>query len=88
MLVLSRREDESIMIGEGDEDDIEIRIVSVKGGIVKLGIRAPRSTSVHRKEVYDDIRESNQEAARSTRKRSSKDLISAAAKKFKKLTEE
>ncbi len=52
MLVLSRLKDESIMIG----DDIEITIVDVRGDKVRLGINAPRKTSVHRKEVYEAIR--------------------------------
>jgi len=51
MLVLSRQEDESIMIG----DDIEIVIVDVRGNKVRLGITAPKSVQVHRREVYDAI---------------------------------
>lgn len=51
MLVLSRMKDESIIIG----DDIEITIVDVRGDKVRLGINAPRTISVHRKEVYDAI---------------------------------
>jgi carbon storage regulator len=51
MLVLSRQKDESIIIG----DDIEITIVDVRGDKVRLGINAPRSISVHRKEVYEAI---------------------------------
>ena len=51
MLVLSRTKDESIMIG----NDVEITIVYVKGDKVRLGITAPRSISVHRREIYDAI---------------------------------
>ena len=51
MLVLSRKRDESIIIG----DDIEIVIVDVRGDKVRLGINAPRAVSVHRKEIYDAI---------------------------------
>ncbi|MHC4283697.1 MAG: carbon storage regulator CsrA [Planctomycetota bacterium] len=51
MLVLSRHKDESIVIG----DDIEISIVEVRGGKVRLGITAPRETPVHRREIYDAI---------------------------------
>ena len=51
MLVLSRQKDESIIIG----DDIEITIVDVRGDKVRLGINAPRSVSVHRKEIYEAI---------------------------------
>ena len=53
MLVLSRYKDESIMIG----DDVEITIVDVRGDKVRLGINAPRSVSVHRKEIYLKIQE-------------------------------
>ena len=49
MLVLSRQKDESIIIG----DDVEITIVDVRGDKVRLGINAPRSISVHRKEIYE-----------------------------------
>ena len=51
MLVLSRQRNESIMIG----DDVEITIVDVRGDKVRLGITAPRTISVHRKEVYNAI---------------------------------
>ena len=53
MLVLSRYKDKSFMIG----DDIEIMIVSVQGNKVRLGINAPPSVSVHRKEIYLQINE-------------------------------
>lgn len=58
MLVLSRKIEESIMIG----DDIEVRIVDVNGRTVKLGIDAPRDIAVHRKEVYEAIKSENLEA--------------------------
>ena len=51
MLVLSRNKEESIMVG----DEVEIKIVDVRGDKVKLGITAPRSIDVHRKEVYNAI---------------------------------
>ncbi len=51
MLVLSRQKDESIIIG----DNIEITIVDVRGDKVRLGINAPKTVSVHRKEIYDAI---------------------------------
>ena len=51
MLVLTRCKDESIMIG----DDIEIMIVDVRGNKVRLGVIAPKSIVVHRKEVYQSI---------------------------------
>ena len=60
MLVLSRQKDESIMIG----DEVEITIVDVRGDKVRLGIDAPRSIAVHRKEIYEAIqREKAQERA-------------------------
>lgn len=62
MLVLSRQKDESIMVG----DDVEITIVDVRGDKVRLGITAPRSIAVHRKEVYEAIqREKEEEAIKS-----------------------
>ena len=54
MLVLSRMKDESIIIGEGD-NKVEISIVDVRGDKVRLGIIAPRTMSVHRKEIYEAI---------------------------------
>ena len=51
MLVLSRQKDESIMIG----DEVEITIVDVRGDKVRLGITAPKSIPVHRREIYDAI---------------------------------
>jgi carbon storage regulator len=53
MLVLTRQTEESIIIG----DDVEIVVVAVSGNRVRLGINAPRSISVHRKEVYEAIQE-------------------------------
>jgi carbon storage regulator len=58
MLVLSRKINQSIMIG----DDVRIVIVAVDRDQVKLGIEAPRSVPVHRSEVYEEIRRANQEA--------------------------
>jgi creatinine deaminase len=52
MLVLSRQKDQSIMIG----DEIEITIVDLRGDKVRLGINAPRTVSVHRKEVYNIVK--------------------------------
>ncbi|MFL0505715.1 carbon storage regulator CsrA [Ureibacillus sp. 179-F W5.1 NHS] len=58
MLVLSRKKNESIMIG----DHIEVKILSVDGDQVKLGIVAPRNVKVHRSEVFQAIQEQNKEA--------------------------
>jgi carbon storage regulator len=62
MLVLTRTLNETIMIG----DDVEITIVDVKGDKVRIGIRAPHTIPVHRKEVYLAIKQSNLEAAQAS----------------------
>ena len=51
MLVLSRRKDEKIMIG----DDISIMVVDIRGDKVRLGVEAPQEIPVHRREVYEAI---------------------------------
>lgn len=60
MLVLTRRPGESIMIG----DDIVVTVLDVRGDVVRVGIRAPRSVQVHREEVYLELQKVNLEAAR------------------------
>ena len=59
MLILARRSNESIMIG----DSIEISVVDIKGDQVKLGIQAPREVKVFRTEVYRAIQEENRAAS-------------------------
>ena len=59
MLVLTRKPDQSIMVG----NDIEITVLEVRGEQVRLGIRAPRHIAVHRKEVFEQIRQENQNAS-------------------------
>lgn len=59
MLALSRRINETIIIG----NDIEITVLEVKGDQVKLGISAPKSVPIYRKEIYAQIKASNKEAA-------------------------
>ena len=59
MLILTRKSGEAIRIG----DDITISVVDIRGNQVRLGIDAPRTVTVHRQEVYDQIQEQNREAA-------------------------
>lgn len=59
MLILSRKPGESVIIGE----NIHIKILEVKGESVKIGIDAPRQTTVHRQEVYEAILQENKAAA-------------------------
>ena len=58
MLALSRRQGESIVIG----NNIEITVLEAKGDQVKIGISAPKSVPVYRKEIYAQIQEENREA--------------------------
>lgn len=58
MLALSRKQNEAIVIG----NDIEVTILEVKGDQVKIGIAAPKSVPVYRKELFVQIKESNKEA--------------------------
>ena len=58
MLVLSRERDQTIVIG----DEIEITVVDIRGSDkVRLGINAPTSITVHRKEIYDAIKREKRE---------------------------
>ena len=61
MLILARRVDESIVIG----DEIRVSVVDIRGDQVKLGIDAPRSVKVYRQEVFDAIQAENRAAAAS-----------------------
>ena len=60
MLALSRKPGESVVIG----NDIEITILEVKGEQVKVGIKAPQSVALYRKELFEQIQESNREASK------------------------
>jgi len=59
VLVLSRRKDETIVIG----DDVRVTIVDIRGDTVRLGITAPKSIPVYRQEIYEAIQRENIEAA-------------------------
>ncbi|MBD2868414.1 carbon storage regulator CsrA [Paenibacillus arenilitoris] len=62
MLVLSRRSNESIILGH----HIEIVVLGVEGDNVKLGIRAPKEVDIYRKEIYDTIQAENLAASKKT----------------------
>lgn len=59
MLVLTRRANQSIIIG----DDVVVTVLEVRGDQVRIGITAPRNVTVHREEVYKQLHDSNVEAA-------------------------
>jgi carbon storage regulator len=61
MLILSRKINEKIMIG----DDISVSIIEIRGDQVRLGVDAPRTVKVYRQEVFDAIRAENKTAAES-----------------------
>lgn len=60
MLVLSRKKNESVMIG----DCIEVKVISIDGEQVRIGIEAPRDIQVYRREVYQAIKEENMLASK------------------------
>jgi len=60
MLVLTRKSDESINLG----DDITITVVEIKGNSVRLGIKAPEKLKIYRKELYDRIKKENLQSSK------------------------
>ena len=71
MLALSRKKDEAVIIN----DDIDITIIEIKGDQVKIGISAPKSVPIYRKEVYMQIQNANKEAAQSVDIKNIKELF-------------
>lgn len=61
MLVLTRRQGESIVIGQ----DIVITVLEIKGGQARIGISAPRSVQIHRQEIFEQVKAENQAAVAS-----------------------
>ncbi|MDR0312481.1 MAG: carbon storage regulator CsrA [Treponema sp.] len=61
MLILSRKVNEKIMIG----DDVSVSIIEIRGDQVRLGVDAPKSVKVYRQEVFDAIKAENKAAAAS-----------------------
>lgn len=77
MLALSRKKDEAVIIN----DDIEITIIEIKGDQVKIGISAPKSVPIYRKEVYMQIQNANKEAAQSVDIKISKSCLQKIEKR-------
>ncbi len=71
MLALARKVNESIIIN----DNVEVTILDVKGDQIKIGIEAPKSVPIYRKEIYAQIRNSNREAAETAAPENLSDLL-------------
>ena len=71
MLALSRKKNEALILN----NDIEITILEIKGDQVKIGISAPKSVSIYRKEVYMQIQEANKAAMTAENMDALKDLF-------------
>lgn len=71
MLALARKVNESIIIN----DNIEVTILEIKGDQVKLGIEAPKSVPIYRKEIYKQIQSANEEAVQSANPESISKLL-------------
>ena len=64
MLILTRKVGESIMIG----DSVEVKVLGLRAGQIKLGIEAPKDLKVHREEIYERIRAEQEEESRAASK--------------------
>lgn len=71
MLALARKVNESIIIN----DNVEITVLEIKGDQIKLGIDAPKSVPIYRKELYAQIQQSNAEAANVSNSKALADLL-------------
>lgn len=71
MLTLARKVNEAIIVN----DNIEITILDVKGDQIKVGIDAPKSVPIYRKELYEQIQKANEEAANMANPQALSDLI-------------
>lgn len=69
MLVLSRKKDETIIIGD---NSVTVKIIEINGGQVKLGIEAPREVSIYREELYESIKDENMQSLTETKPDSGK----------------
>jgi carbon storage regulator len=78
MLVLTRKSNQSIMIG----DDIEVSVLSVMGEKVRIGIQAPRDIPVFRKEVYLEIQQERVAAGEPTPDDRTREQVNEALRKL------
>lgn len=79
MLVLTRKSEESIIVGSA----IEVKVLDIRGDQVSLGFIAPKEICIHRKEVYEAIQEENRRAAAGNRSDAHKLLSSFGRQLFK-----
>ena len=77
MLVLTRNVGESIVIG----DDVIVKVIEVRGDVVRLGVEAPASVRIYREELYRELVEANRAAAAGPQEELSALLAQAAARK-------